>query len=134
MYDTPRYEQGFRDGVNGFIEAVKNNAMSKNETEIPYPCQDCNNNLQLGDMSTIRVHLITRGFLKDYTVWIHHGEAVGDDLINDDVDIRYMDVCIHELDSSIGGHIQARSSVGDRDNDGEGNGDADGAGNDTVGG
>jgi hypothetical protein len=38
-------------------------------------------------MSTIRVHLITRGFLKDYTVWIHHGEAVGDDLINADVDI-----------------------------------------------
>ena len=87
MYDTPRYEQGFCDGVNGFIEAAKNNVTSKNETEIPYPCKDYNNNLQLGDMSTIRVHLITRGFLKDYTVWIHHGEAVGDDLINDDGDI-----------------------------------------------
>jgi len=49
MYDTPTYEQGFCCGVNGFIEAVKNNAMSKNETKIPYHCQDCNNNLQLGD-------------------------------------------------------------------------------------
>jgi hypothetical protein len=110
MYDTPRYEQGFRDGVNGIIEAVMNNATSKNETEIPYPCKDCNNNLQLGDMCTIRVHLITRRFVKDYIVWIHHGEAVGDDLINDDVDIRYMDACVHELDSSIGGHGQAGSS------------------------
>ena len=45
-----------------------------------------------------------------------------------------MDTCVHELDSSIGGHGQAGSSRGDRDNDGEGDGDADGAGNDTVGG
>jgi len=45
-----------------------------------------------------------------------------------------MDTCVHELDSSIGGHGQAGSSGGDRDNDCEGDGDADGAGNDTVGG
>lgn len=51
------------------------------------------------------------GFVKDYTVWIHHGEAVVDvepeEEIHDAVDEdghTYMDACIDDLNGEIGGH------------------------------
>ena len=34
-------------------------------------------------ITIIRSHLIMRGFVEDYTVWIHHGETV---VVNDDDD------------------------------------------------
>ena len=67
------------------------------------------------------------GFVKGYSVWIHHGEGVVNDLMDDEANSRYMDACIHELECSIGGHGQG-SSDGDRDDgcvleDGDGGAD-----------
>ena len=40
------------------------------------------------DVTIIRSHLIMRGFVEDYTVWIHHGETV---IVNDEDEEEYDD-------------------------------------------
>ena len=42
------------------------------------------NRMAWTDVTIIRSHLIIRGFVEDYTVWIHHGETV---VVYDDDDL-----------------------------------------------
>jgi hypothetical protein len=48
---------------------------TENRIKILCSCSNCNNGIEWNDVTIIRSHLIVRGFVKDYTVWIHHGEA-----------------------------------------------------------
>ena len=57
----------------------------------------------MADVSIIREHLIVRGFVEDYTVWIHHGETTvvdnDDDDEEDDAEtLEYMSQYSQELD------------------------------------
>ena len=46
------------------------------------------------DVTIIRSHLIMRGFVEDYTVWIHYGETV---IVNDEDEEEYDDETIESL-------------------------------------
>ena len=80
MYGALRYKPGFRDEVDKFFEAIENHAktLKKHKDSIICPCRDCKNHKAFRDVMIIRSHLIMQGFVKDYTVWIHHGEMVVD--------------------------------------------------------
>jgi hypothetical protein len=74
IYGSLRFKPCFREEVNKFLEAAEKDAMStKNNTEIICQCSDCKNQLAWKDVTIIVSHLIMRGSVKDYTVWIHHG-------------------------------------------------------------
>jgi hypothetical protein len=86
MYGSLRFTAGFREEVDKFIEATEKHAatLTQNNGTIICPCFDCKNLMVFLDVSTIRSHLIVRGFVLDYIVWIHHGEIMVVD--DDDVD------------------------------------------------
>jgi hypothetical protein len=89
MYGSLRFTTSFHEEVDKFIEAVEKHAatLTQNNGTIIYPCFDCKNLMAFSDVSTIISHLIVRGFVSDYTVWIHHGEiTVVDDNDVDEVD------------------------------------------------
>ena len=46
------------------------------------------------DVTIIRSHLIMRGFVEDYTVWIHHGETI---IVNDEDEEEYDDEALESL-------------------------------------
>ena len=77
IYGSLRFKTGFREEVDKFIEATEKHVMTltENKDTIIYPCKDCKNLMACTDVSIIREHLIVRGFIEDYTVWIHHGET-----------------------------------------------------------
>jgi hypothetical protein len=83
MYGSLRFAAGFREEVDKFIEATEKHAaiLTNNYGTIIYLYVDCKNLMAFSDVSTIRSHLIMRGFVPDYIVWIYHGETmvVGDD-------------------------------------------------------
>ena len=86
MYGSLRFKAGFRKEVDKFIEATKKHAatLTQNKDTIICPCKDCKNLIAWTYVSIIREYLIVRGFVEDYTVWIHHGETTVVD--NDDND------------------------------------------------
>lgn len=80
MYCWPRISNGFSDEVDKFVEAAVNHArQSGANRSILCPCKDCNNEMATYDGDVIRSHLVRRGFVSDYTVWVHHGEVMVDD-------------------------------------------------------
>ena len=78
MYGSLRFKPDFHDEVVKFIEAAQKHAMTltQNKDSIICPSSDCKNHLTWKDVTIIRSHLIMREFVKDYTVWIHHGKTV----------------------------------------------------------
>ena len=90
MYGSLRWKAGFREELDKFVLAAELHAktLPEHKDSIICPCVDCKNHLAWDDVAVIRSHLIMRGFVKDYTVWIHHGEKHGvvddgDDLLDD---------------------------------------------------
>ena len=55
-------------------------------------------------MTIIRSHLIMRGFVEDYTVWIHYGEMV---IVNDEDEEEYDDETLESL-SQYSAELDAR--------------------------
>ena len=55
-------------------------------------------------MTIIRSHLIMRGFVEDYTVWIHHGETI---IVNDEDEDEYDDKTLESL-SQYSAELDAR--------------------------
>jgi hypothetical protein len=58
------------------------------------------------DVTIIRSHLIMRGFITDYTMWIHHGGTTVVDKDNDDQEddtetLEYLSQYSEELDAQI---------------------------------
>jgi hypothetical protein len=96
MYGALRYKPGFHGEVDKFIKVTENNAktLKENKDSIICLCRDCKNHLAFKDVTTIRSHLIMRGFVNNYIVWIHHGEMVVDEvaLEEDDAEtLGYLD-------------------------------------------
>jgi hypothetical protein len=91
MYGWSRIDEGFREEVDKFIAARKKHAstLRYNKDTFICPCKDCKNCIAFADVDTIKLHLVMRGFVSDYTVWIHHGETTvvdGDNNIDQDED------------------------------------------------
>jgi hypothetical protein len=86
MYGWSRIDEGFREEVDKFIAAGKKHAstLRYNKDTVICPCKDCKNCIAFADVDTIKLHLVMRGFVSDYTVWIHHGETT---VVDDDNNI-----------------------------------------------
>ena len=106
MYGLLRFKAGFREEVDKFIEAAEKHAAAliENKDTIIYPCKDCKNRMAWTNVTIIRSHLIMRGFVEDYTVWIHHGETV---IVNDEDEEEYDDETIESL-SQYSAELDAR--------------------------
>ena len=96
MYGSLRFKAGFREDVDKFIEAAKKHAttLTENKDTIICPYKDYKNRMAQTDVAIIRSHLIMRGFVEDYTVWIHYGEMV---IVNDEDEEEYDDETIESL-------------------------------------
>lgn len=59
----------------------------------------------------ITSHLSMRGFVKDFTVWIHHAKMVITIRTEEEHmdDHNYIDACITKLNGEMGGHKQGGS-------------------------
>jgi hypothetical protein len=108
MYGLLRFTTGFREELDKFIEATEKHAatLTKNNDTIICPCIDCKNLMAFSDVYTITSHLIMRGFVPDYTVWIHHGETMvvdgdGDDQEGNAQTLPYLSQFSDELGSQM---------------------------------
>jgi hypothetical protein len=137
MYGSLRFTIGFREEVDKFIEAIEKYAgtLTQNNGTIICPCIDCKKLMAFSDVSTIRSHLIVRGFVPDYIVWIHHGEitVVDDDDVDeaDDVEtLQYLSRFSGELhaqmDRDFGNEQGGDDAGGCHQNDDDGGVDNDG--------
>jgi hypothetical protein len=77
MYGSLRWKTNFRQEVDVFLleGAEKHSMATKNRIKILCSCSNCKNGIAWNDVTIIWSHLIVRGFVKDYTVWIHHGKT-----------------------------------------------------------
>ena len=110
MYGWSMVEEGFYKKVDKFIEATEKHAsmLIYNKDTIIYFCKDCKNLMSFTDMNTIKSHLIMRGFVPDYTVWIHHGETMDVDngyneQEHDVKTLKYLYQCSNEVDEEMMG-------------------------------
>ena len=96
MYDLLRFKAGFREEVDKFIEATEKHATTliENKDIIICSCKDCKNLIAWTNVAIIISHLIMRGFVKDYTVWIHHGETI---VVHDEDEEEYDDETLESL-------------------------------------
>ena len=78
--------------------------LTENKDTIICPCKDCKNRMEWTDVTIIISYLITRGFIEDCTVWIHHGEMV---IINDEDKEEYDDKTLESL-SQYSAELDAR--------------------------
>ena len=132
MYGALRYKPGFREKEDTFFEAAENHAktLKQNKDSIICPWRDCKNHLAFKDVTIIRSHLIMRGFVKDYIVWIHHGETFVDDvdLEEDDTEtLGYLDQYVAELGAQMAnGYLEQGGDAGGWDGNAEGGANNDG--------
>ena len=84
-------------GVKDFLNVALANA--DNKDAIRCPCANCNNCVKRSP-SMVRDHLFIHGMLKNYCVWVHHGEDAEcrDSETNVDVDVGEMNT---ELDDEM---------------------------------
>jgi hypothetical protein len=66
---------------------LKRHANRQDENDIFCPCVDCENKIAWSDPKVIQSHLIKRGFKRNYTLCIKHGE---------------IDDTLHEIDTGVG--------------------------------
>ncbi|CAO2836220.1 unnamed protein product [Amaranthus hypochondriacus] len=65
----------FVNGVKEFCHcALQHQQESKND-DFYCPCRDCQNIDIVNNIKTLRDHIMTRGFRKQYYVWLWHGES-----------------------------------------------------------
>ncbi|CAO2836851.1 unnamed protein product [Amaranthus hypochondriacus] len=65
----------FVNGVKEFCNcALQHQQESKND-DFYCPCRDCQNIDIVNNIRTLRDHIMTRGFKKQYYVWLWHGES-----------------------------------------------------------
>ena len=86
MYDLSWIDPMYIENVHQFVEEAKRNANKQNKNDIFCPCVDCKNKIAWLDSKIVQSHLIKRGFKRNYTVWIKHGE-IDDTLLELDIGI-----------------------------------------------
>jgi hypothetical protein len=69
---TDRNSEPYMDGVVAFIDFAKGNLKMSTNT-IPCPCVSCLNHCSL-HVDEVHYHLLVKGFDRNYTRWIKHGE------------------------------------------------------------
>jgi hypothetical protein len=87
MYNLARIDPMYLENVRQFIEDAKRHANSQNKNDIFCPCVDCENKIAWSDSKVVQSHLIKRGLMRNYTIWIKHGE---------------IDNTLHEVDIGVG--------------------------------
>jgi len=70
MYGLTSANLQYLTGINTFITAAK--VYARDGQPVFYPFRDCKNLWKFVNVEHIRFHLITRGFVKDYTTWSKH--------------------------------------------------------------
>ena len=73
MYGLTSANLQYLTGINTFITAAK--AYARDGQHVFYPCKDCKNLMKFVIVEQIQLHLITRGFVKDYTLWSKHAKV-----------------------------------------------------------
>ena len=89
-------DKRYMHGVSQFIRDAK--AHAGNGNPIFCPCKDCKNHRNFRQIESIRSHLITRGFMPNYTIWTMHGEVGVNVLQENDDDVDMPDIAIHDAD------------------------------------
>jgi hypothetical protein len=87
MYDLARIDPMYLENVCQFVEEAKRHAHSQNKNDIFCPCVDSENKIVWSDSKVVQSHLIKRGFKRNYTIWIKHGD---------------IDDTLHEVDIGVG--------------------------------
>ncbi|CAM8945008.1 unnamed protein product [Rhodiola kirilowii] len=67
----PRCETRYYEGIDNFVEFVKQN---KEELTYPCPCRMCKMHKGGTTLAEMHHHLIVNGMMSDYTTWLLHGE------------------------------------------------------------
>ena len=75
MYTAKRTHAYFHGELNKFIQVAENHVRNEKTQLMRCPCFDCKNLRVFCNPTTIRSHVIVRGFVKDYMVWKQHGET-----------------------------------------------------------
>ncbi|CAI8600561.1 unnamed protein product [Vicia faba] len=79
--EFPPHSQGYKDGVNYFLDIAFTKGMVEEE-EILCPCVVCcNDSWKVKDVAYD--HLCSKEFVKGYTKWIYHG--INEDFEKDDI-------------------------------------------------
>ncbi|XP_004510005.1 uncharacterized protein [Cicer arietinum] len=91
--DLPPHSQGYKDGVNYFLDIAFTKGMVEGD-HIVCPCALCCND-SWEKRAIVYDHLCSKGFIKGYTEWIYHGDDkslmdvdgdTNDDTSSDDID------------------------------------------------
>ena len=89
MYNPYKPDGAFSEeyikGVKKFISRGSRYAMNRNHVGIRCPCKKCLCD-KFGDESYLEDHIFRYGFMRDYEVWIFHGEKRKRQCVVDDVD------------------------------------------------
>jgi hypothetical protein len=81
IYDLARIYSMYVENVRQFVEEVNKHANRQNKNDIFCPYVDYENKIAWPDSKVVQSHLIKRGFKRNYTVWIKHGEI--DDILHE---------------------------------------------------
>ena len=74
MYYWPRFLPPYMKQVSKLIDIAKAHAETENNRGFYCPCDDCKNEIVWKNLTKVNEHLVTRGFMKKYVIWTHHGE------------------------------------------------------------
>ena len=75
MYNLLRLHPSYHLEVRKFIDAARRHACRQKTKYICCPCTECKNIVVFEDAEEISSHLVRRGFMKDYLIWVKHGEG-----------------------------------------------------------
>ncbi len=71
MHDLVRIDPRYLENVRQFGEEA---CKQQNKNDIFCPCVDCKNKIARPNSKAVQLHLIKRGFKRNYTIWTKHGE------------------------------------------------------------
>jgi hypothetical protein len=74
MYDLARIDPIYLENVHQFVEEAERHANNQNKMDIFCPCVDYENKIAWPNSKVVQSHLIKRGFKRNYTIWMKHGE------------------------------------------------------------
>jgi hypothetical protein len=81
-------------GIDKFLVDAKVDAGDGNP--VFCPCKDCMNQRKWARIESIQMHLLTRGFMPNYTMWSMHGEIVVNVPQENNDDMVMPDIALHE--------------------------------------